>query len=94
MLADPADLNSIIGKFPRVQLTHKPTPLVRLPRFAQNIATPKTAATNSSAEIYIKRDDLTGLAFGGNKTRQVEFYIGAALKNNCDMVICLSLIHI
>jgi D-cysteine desulfhydrase len=41
----------------------------------------------SGPEIYIKRDDLTGLAFGGNKTRKLEYLLGDAKSQNCDTII-------
>ena len=45
------------------------------------------SAKFSDHEIFIKRDDQTGLASGGNKTRKLEYLIYEALKNNCDTVI-------
>jgi L-cysteate sulfo-lyase len=59
-----------LTRFPRVRLTHAPTPLEHLPRLSKVLGGP---------EIYIKRDDATGLAQGGNKTRKLEFLIGEAL---------------
>ena len=38
-------------------------------------------------EIFIKRDDCTGLAFGGNKSRKLEFLIGDAIQNKADILI-------
>ena len=64
-------LTAAIAKLPRVRLASiRPTPLEPLPRL--------TAHLNSPA-LYIKRDDLTGLAFGGNKTRMFEFALADAL---------------
>ena len=40
-----------------------------------------------SANLYIKRDDCTGLGMGGNKVRQLEFYFGEALANNADTIL-------
>jgi 1-aminocyclopropane-1-carboxylate deaminase/D-cysteine desulfhydrase-like pyridoxal-dependent ACC family enzyme len=54
---------------PRVRLAALPTPLERCPRLSQLIGT----------GISLKRDDLTGLALGGNKTRHLEFILGRAL---------------
>lgn len=55
-----------------------PTPLQELRRLSKALGGPN---------IFIKRDDMTGLAFGGNKTRKLEYLIGDALAQNCDCVI-------
>jgi len=68
---------SLTKDFPRVDLTHRPTPLERL----QNLS--KEFGTN----LWIKRDDCTGLAFGGNKSRQLEFYIGQARQQGADTLL-------
>ncbi len=72
------DVRSTIGGFPRVELINRPTPLNKLERLTAEIGGP---------EIYIKRDDLTGLAFGGNKSRKLEFIIRDALDKGCDTLI-------
>ena len=58
-------------RFPRFPLFDEPSPLARLPRFG--------AALGGRAVIWIKREDLLPLAFGGNKIRSLEYLIGAAL---------------
>jgi D-cysteine desulfhydrase len=63
---------------PKKQLGFFPTPITELKRLSKKLCGPK---------IFIKRDDLTGLAFGGNKTRKLEFLIGDALSKQCDTVI-------
>ena len=63
--------------FPSVALSHKPTPLDRLDNLSAQYGT----------NIWVKRDDCTGLAFGGNKSRQLEFYIGNALKQGADTLL-------
>lgn len=55
-----------------------PTPLHRLNNLSEKY---------SDYELYIKRDDHTGLAFGGNKTRKLEYLIHDALTKGCDVVI-------
>ncbi len=65
-------------KLPRIQLAHLPTPLEPLPALSAALGGP---------EIWIKRDDQTGLAGGGNKTRKLEFLIAAAKAANADTVI-------
>ena len=57
-----------LSNFPRLALAHLPTPLEALDRLRRHIGGPC---------LYIKRDDCTGLALGGNKTRKAEFLIGA-----------------
>lgn len=72
------DLRARIDALPRVQLAHLPTPLERCSRLAEALGAP---------EIWIKRDDLTGLAFGGNKTRQLEFVFADILAKGADTVV-------
>ena len=67
-----------IAAMPRLRLAHLPTPLEFCPRLTGALGGPK---------IYIKRDDLTGLAFGGNKTRQLEFLFPEILKEQPDTVV-------
>ncbi|WP_334114035.1 pyridoxal-phosphate dependent enzyme, partial [Paucihalobacter sp.] len=64
--------------FKRISLGFYPTPLVKLESLTKLLAGP---------EIYIKRDDLTGLAFGGNKTRKLEYLLGDAVAKGCDVLI-------
>jgi len=71
-------LRSAISALPRVPLGNFPTPLVEAPRLARHLAV---------ARLLIKRDDLTGLAFGGNKVRQMEFFLGDALAAGADLFI-------
>lgn len=63
--------------FPTVDLSHKPTPLERLDNLSADFQT----------NIWVKRDDCTGLAFGGNKTRQLEYYIGRAQSLGADTLL-------
>lgn len=67
-----------LSRFPRVHLAHLPTPLEFLPNFSKALGGPN---------IYIKRDDCTGLGTGGNKTRKLEFLIADAIEENADVVI-------
>jgi 1-aminocyclopropane-1-carboxylate deaminase/D-cysteine desulfhydrase-like pyridoxal-dependent ACC family enzyme len=66
------------ARLPRVPLAHLPTPLEEVPRFARRLEGPR---------IYIKRDDCTGLLFGGNKTRHNEFLMAEALRQKADVVV-------
>ena len=67
----------LTDSFPTVDLSHKPTPLERLNNLSADYKT----------NIWIKRDDCTGLAFGGNKSRQLEYYIGHAKSLGADMLL-------
>lgn len=60
----PAELQSHIDKIPRLRLAHLPTPLEEMPRLTERLGGPN---------IWIKREDMTGLAFGGNKARHYEY---------------------
>ena len=73
-----SELRKRIGQLPRVQLGHFPTPLEFCARLSKKIGGPK---------IYIKRDDCTGLAFGGNKTRILEFTVGQGMAQGADVLI-------
>jgi D-cysteine desulfhydrase family pyridoxal phosphate-dependent enzyme len=67
-----------VDRFPRVDLISRPTPLRKLERLSARLGGP---------EIYIKRDDLTGLAFGGNKSRKLEFIVRDMIEKKADVVI-------
>ena len=67
-----------LDRFPRVDLCHKPTPLERMDRLADHLGGPR---------LWVKRDDCTGLAFGGNKTRKLEFLMADALAQGANTVI-------
>ena len=66
-------------RFPRFALLDGPSPLTPLPRLS--------AALGDRAEVWIKREDLLPLAFGGNKLRNLEFLVGAALADDADTLI-------
>lgn len=73
-----AEMRAKIGALPRVRLATLPTPLHEVPRFSEAVDGPR---------IFIKRDDLTGLAFGGNKTRMFEFLLAQAIQEGADTII-------
>lgn len=64
---------------PRFRLFDAPSPLVRAPRLA--------AALGDRADIWMKREDLLPVAFGGNKLRNLEFLVGGALAEGADTLI-------
>ena len=71
-------MNHSLDKLPRIKLASVPTPLDEAPRLAQNIGLSK---------LFIKRDDLTGLAGGGNKARKLEFDFAEIINGGYDVVI-------
>ena len=68
----------MFDRFPRVELAHLPTPIEPLERLSRMLGGPK---------IWIKRDDQTGLATGGNKARKLEFLVGDAMAQGADTLI-------
>ena len=71
-------LDRALARWPRASLVHAPTPLEKLPRLSE---------CYPGHSLYLKRDDCTGLAMGGNKARQLEFYLGDAMSQDCDTVL-------
>jgi len=67
-----------IARLPRVPIALKQTPLHEAPNLSRALGGPR---------IFIKRDDLTGVAFGGNKLRNLEFRLAHAMKDDPDTVI-------
>ena len=64
--------------FARVDLCHQPTPIEPMERLQKQLSGP---------QLFIKRDDCTGLATGGNKTRKLEFLLGEALAQGADTLV-------
>jgi len=73
-----------LGSLPRVRLANLPTPLEEAPRLSEYLHGPR---------IWIKRDDLTGLALGGSKARKLEFLLGQARQEGCDVVITVGAVQ-
>jgi 1-aminocyclopropane-1-carboxylate deaminase/D-cysteine desulfhydrase-like pyridoxal-dependent ACC family enzyme len=71
-------LKNRIAALPRAKLAFLPTPLHEVPRFAEALGGPR---------IFLKRDDQTGLAFGGNKTRMFDFLLAEIAAEGVDTVI-------
>lgn len=63
---------------PRLRFAHLPTPIEPLPRLSATLAGPR---------LWIKRDDQTGLAFGGNKTRKLEFLLAEAQSHGAQTLV-------
>src|SRR3954467_9010692 len=71
-----------LQRFPRYALTFGPTPIHPLPRLS--------ARLGGKAELYAKREDCnSGLAFGGNKTRKLEYLIPEALEGGYDTLVSI-----
>ena len=66
-----------LTRFPRLEFIGAPTPLEYLPRFSDYLG----------REIFIKRDDVTPMAMGGNKLRKLEFLAADALREGADTLI-------
>src|SRR5262249_6775573 len=77
-ILSPDELRRCVARLPRVSLAHLPTPLEEAPRFADRIG---------KARVFVKRDDCTGMLFGGNKTRHNEFLLADALKRQADVLV-------
>lgn len=67
-----------LDDFPRIELAHLPTPLQPMAALSEYLGGPS---------IYVKRDDCTGLAGGGNKTRKLEYLMADALQQNADTIV-------
>jgi L-cysteate sulfo-lyase len=74
----------LTDKLPRVRLGQLPTPLEELPRLTRALGGPR---------LFIKRDDQTGLATGGNKTRKLEFSVAEALRSGADTLVTLGAVQ-
>lgn len=69
-------------KFPRYPLTFGPTPIEKLERLSRHLG--------GEVEIYAKREDCnSGLAFGGNKVRKLEYLVPDAIAQNCDTLVTI-----
>lgn len=76
----PQSLRDHVARVPRVRFAHLPTPLEELPRLREELGP-------AAPRLFVKRDDLTGLAFGGNKVRHMEFRLADVLAKGCDTIV-------
>ena len=74
----------MLEKFERIKLGHFPTPIEHLKNITKYLDGPN---------IFIKRDDCTGLATGGNKTRKLEFLIPDAIKNKAELIVTVGAVQ-
>jgi 1-aminocyclopropane-1-carboxylate deaminase/D-cysteine desulfhydrase-like pyridoxal-dependent ACC family enzyme len=73
-----AAMRERIARIPRLNIAVRPTPMMEAPNLARHLGGPR---------IFVKRDDLTGVAFGGNKLRNLEFRLARAMEEKPDTVI-------
>lgn len=71
-------LNERLAKFKKISLVHSPTPLQQIERPPE---------VPSGVDLLVKRDDLTGLAFGGNKGRKLEYIVADAVAQGADTIV-------
>jgi L-cysteate sulfo-lyase len=71
-----------LSRFPRLRLAHLPTPLEPMARLSKHLA-----KASGGPNLWIKRDDCTGLSSGGNKTRKLEFLMGDAVAKGADTIV-------
>ena len=74
----------MLEKFERIKLGHFPTPIEHLKNVSEYLDGPN---------IFIKRDDCTGLATGGNKTRKLEFLMADAIKSKAELIVTVGAIQ-
>jgi len=72
------ELRRRLDRLPRVSLANLPTPLEECKRLTKTLGGP---------QIWMKRDDQTGLAFGGNKTRQIEYLLGEVIVQGANAIV-------
>lgn len=75
---DKARVRELLAQQPRYAISILPTPLIDLPQFTAQLGGPR---------VLMKRDDMTGLAYGGNKARKLDYFIGEAKAQGCDVFI-------
>lgn len=78
------ELIKIIGKYPKADIATLPTPMHPLKNFAKHVG---------GIDLWMKRDDMTGLEGGGNKTRKLEYLIGDALEKGADTLATIGAIQ-
>lgn len=71
------DITALLDRFPRARMAHLPTAIEPMVNLGQELG----------IDLHVKRDDCTGIALGGNKVRQLEFYLGKAQAGGADTVL-------
>ena len=81
-LLAPAEIRARVARLPRIPFAFVPTPLEPCPILTASLGGPR---------ILMKRDDLTGFAFGGNKVRALEFRMADVLAKGCDAFVLVNI---
>src|ERR1700754_2671254 len=71
-------LSAKLSRFPRLGLAHLPTPLEPMHRLTEHLGGPR---------LWVKREDATGVGFGGNKLRKLDFVLHEAVSNGADTIV-------
>ena len=82
-----------IAELPRLQLARLCTPFEEAPRLRAAIAASMDAGVETVPRIFIKRDDATGFAFGGNKARHMEFLFAHLMERGFDTIVNINHYH-
>ena len=83
----PQTILDRIAELPRIQLAHKNTPFEEMPRLRAAIADSMGTDISAIPPLFIKRDDTTGFAFGGNKARHMEFMFAHLIERGIDTIV-------
>ncbi|MCY4475637.1 MAG: pyridoxal-phosphate dependent enzyme [Chloroflexi bacterium] len=83
----PHQILNAIADLPRIPLAHKNTPIEEMPRLRAAIAESMDSDITAVPPLFIKRDDTTGFAFGGNKARHMEFLFAHLIERGIDTIV-------
>src|SRR6516164_497194 len=78
MPEERSTLSAKLSRFPRLGLAHLPTPLEPMKRLTEHLGGPR---------LWVKREDATGIGFGGNKLRKLDYVLPEALANGADTIV-------
>src|SRR4051812_16915890 len=78
MTTAPSSLSARLSRFPRLGLAHLPTPLEPMKRLAEHLGGPR---------LWVKLEEATGLGFGGNKLRKLDYVLHEAIAANADTLV-------
>src|SRR3954469_7211380 len=73
-----SSLSARLSRFPRLGLAHLPTPLEPMKRLTEHLGGPR---------LWVKREDATGVGFGGNKLRKLDYVLHEAIASNADTLV-------
>ena len=78
MTEGTSSLSARLSRFPRLGLAHLPTPLEPMKRLGEHLGGPR---------LWVKREDATGVGFGGNKLRKLDYVLHEAVASNADTLV-------